>query len=675
MEEEGRTHRLEEPEESFPVSDVSATESGSGETMVPVTTKEDEESMQTVSYGGTVHDMAKIPGAPIVELNVFKKPKSVRADTDTDTDTEEVMVERDEEVLHAVKRVVDIGFRETTDLYTGKTHAYAPAGSSAYEEMVKRYDKRRGRPMLDTPAGEQYRRRIAQETMAQCQIRVPASAEDIVNPAIEVTDDTVEPGGPIIPTRLAIPDPKNPLHTELLWKQKNIRLYEPSTDEKGRPTTVSVKDAMVSHGKEPYRISREELVRTYQIKSPKVLAIESESLNQAIEFYAANLQEHRRESSLIPMIVPLPWLLFVYDPSPKGLSQNSYTLISKYLMVYRALECKIKNIAEASRKTIEVCRLASYGKMHLYPNDPPPYMAFTREQVIDYIHEWQAVQSLGKKKRRAVNLKFGITAKKLFCWMFFTRSLQSRVLTQAYYASVVDLVKDYAHRMDISSEIVEIHGNKATTQIDKYKNVMKSVSLNLPFLRDLFKLHAEYTYAYIRNLEDFLLFLSYEHIPIDHWDALVMPPVVDPAYPPGVYNDSAHTAIAEALRVLETKSMPGCINVIRETTEDVQLDRLVRMKKIESRESGEVDDTSERLYGHISVSVPTYLQMKLYCDWLVFATEEIDHKEERVERDRLLLDNIKKRIDFAQTMGRKVILHARDGSTMQAKVKKRSAEE
>lgn len=561
------------------------------------------------------------------------------------------------------------GVRTTRDLETGKERTYAVAGTKLYEEMIARRDAEHGLAPEDSEVRERERKKVVQKLMTTYYIRVPASHEEIENENIDVEVCEVEPGGPKIPTVMAVPDANNPLHVELLWKQKGIRLYDQTMDG-GRPSTITVKQAMEEHGRNPYRLAREDLVRTFEIKSPMTLAVSTEALNQAIEFYSANVQEQLRESSLIPTVVPTPWLLFVYDASPKGLAMNSYTLISKYMMIYRALEAKIKNVSQASRDTIDLCRLASYGKLNEYPGEPPAYTQWSREMVIRYVISWQGVQSQGKKERRKVNLTYGMNPKKLFCWVFFTRALQSRLLTDAYYSSVTQLVRMFASEMGLEGMVsIEGDSSEMETRLDKYETVMERVSANPKFLRNLFKLHCEYMYAYIRNLEDFLLFLSFEHIPLRHWDGLIIPPVVDPAFPAGVYMDEAHEAIASSLSVLENKTLMGCINEIRQHIKDVQIQHLLRMGVIESEESANINDETERLYGENSLSVPTFFDMKMYCKWLVFATQETDHATERLERDRLLVDNIRKRIEFAQSMGRKVVLHTRDGETMEAERK------
>jgi len=578
------------------------------------------------------------------------------------------------------------GVRTTKDIATGQERTYVVPGTEVYEKMIARRDMEHGLAPEGSEARERERENVVKQLMSTYYIRVPATHEEIANPKISgnLEEHEVEPGGPKIPTMMVIPDANNPLHVELLWKQKGIRLYDQTMEEgTDRPGVVSVKEAMTGHGRNPYRLSREELVRTFEIKSPMTLAVSPEALNQAIEFYAANVHEQLRESSLIPTVVPTPWLIFVYDSSPKGLAMNSYTLISKYMMIYRALETKIKNVSQASRSTIDLCRLASYGKLGEYPGEPPAYTKWTREEVIKYIIAWQEAQSRGKKARREVNLSFGMNPKKMLCWAFFTRAVASRVLTDAYYSSIVHLVRMCASEMNLEG-LITIEGDhqegvrdsgisgisgKEETRVDKYETVMYKVSTNPKFLRNLFKLHCEYMYAYIRTLEDFLLFLSFEHIPLRHWDSLIMPPLVDPAFPPGVYVDEAHEAIASAMSVLENKTLMGCINEIREQIKDVQIQHLLRMKEIESEEATMINDESERLYGEGAMCAPTFFEMKLYCKWLVFATQETDHETERNERDRLLVDNIRKRIEFAQSMGRKVILHTRDGETMEAERK------
>jgi hypothetical protein len=625
----------------------------------------DEEAMEEVSE----KELAKKPRLEVVDEELPEMDEVGEGGEEPEFMEPEV---DDMEPLPLIRRAANLpGVRTTRDMVTGEERTYAAAGTDVYEKMVAARDAAHGLAPEGSEARERERQRVVKQLMAQYYIRVPASPAEIENDKVEVELHEIEPGGEKMPTVLMIPDVNNPLHTELLWKQKGVRVYD--QDSKllnGRPNVVTVKEAMTSHDRNPYRLTREDLVQTFEIKSPKTLAISTEALNQAIDFYAANIQEQLRESSLIPTVVPTPWLLFVYDSAPKGLATNSYTLITKYLMIYRALEAKIKNVSQASRDTIDLCRLASYGKLGEYPGDPPDYATWDRAKVIRYIEAWQGAQHKGKKARHAVNMSFGLTPKKMFCYVFFTRARQTRVLADAYYSSVVQLVREFAREMSVEG-LITIEGETGgkETHVDKYETVMGHVSENPKFLRNLFKLHCEYMYAYIRNLEDFLLFLSFQHIPLKHWDGLIMPPLVDPTFPPGVYPDEAHLAIAEAISVLENKTLMGSIKEIRSNIREVQIQHLLRMKEIESEEAATINDETDRIYGEAALSPPTFFEMKLYCKWLAFITQSTDHETERGERDRLLAENIRKRIEFAQSMGRQVILHTRDGETMEAERK------
>jgi hypothetical protein len=565
------------------------------------------------------------------------------------------------------------GVRTTKDPETGELRTYAVAGTGAYEDIISRFDKARGRPKEGSEAEARERQKMVASLMEQYHIRVPATPADMENPHVEVEEHEIEPGGPKMPTTLVVPNPQDPLHVELLWKQKGQRIYDQTVDSTtGRPGVVSIREAMTNRDRIPYRLSREELVRTYNIKSPKTLAVSEQALNQATEFYAANLQEQLRESSLLPTPVPTPWLLFVYDSSPKGMALNSYTLISKYMMIYHALEAKIKNVSQASRDTKALCNLAAYGKLETFEGEPPAYAMWEKHAVLTYIREWQEARAAGKKAKHRVNLKHKMTPKRVFCWAFFSRTLQSNILTQAYYSSVVQLVRMHASEMDLEGLITitshegSAEGEEMSTRLDKYETVMERVSTNPKFLRNLYKLHCEYMFAYIRNLEDFLLFLSFQHIPITSWDHMIMPPLVDPTYPPGTYNDEAHIAVAAAVSALEQKTLMGTIREIREITAQVQIQHLIRMGQATLEKPPDIVDDSDRIYAEKALSVPTFFQMKLYCQWLRFVTEEVDHKSERTERDRLLGQNIRDRIEQARSVGRNVILHTREGETVEA---------
>ncbi len=580
-----------------------------------------------------------------------------------------------DETDHAVALVTskNVGVRQSKDMVTGETSTYVAAGTQVYEETIKRYDESRLGPRRGSEAYTKERSRIAQAMISKHYIYVPATEGDQENEFIKVEEHEVVPDGPKIPSKLVPPDPNNPLHVELLWKQKGVRLYEPTMDvTTGKTTLVTTEEAMTDCKRIPYQIAPEHLMRTYGIKSPKTLAISVEAMNQALEFYAANLQEQLTESSLIPVIIPTPWLLFVYDASPKGLAQNSFTLISKYMLIYRALEAKIHHVSKASRETIELCKLASYGKLSEYEGEPPAYTQWNKEHVIKYIHGWNEASPSNKKARKKINDAFGITPKNMFKWVFFSRAVQSRTLSDAYYSSIIELIQRYAVLMEIESTTPSEEEGDSTmaTRVDKYTQVVDTISSNPMFLRDLFKLHCEYMYAYVRNLEDFLLFLSFEHIPIQHWDSLTMPPLVDPTFPPGTYDREAHVAISAAMSVLEGKSLMGCIKDIREQKKLVQIQRLLRMKKIKSEEDADVQDDTDCIYGTDCLSAPTFLQMKLYCEWICFATKTVDQETERKERDKLLMENIQGRIAHADAMGRKIVLHTRDGETIETEPKR-----
>lgn len=586
---------------------------------------------------------------------------------------EEEMEEEEEHVeelltnLSIVPRAANLpGVRTTQDTLTGESRTYVVPGAAVYEDIISRFDKARGRPKEGSEAEQREREKMVSHLMEQYHIRVPATPEDMENPHLEVENHEVEPGGPKIPTIWSVPNPHNPLHVELLWRQKGQRIYDQTIDSTtGRPGVVSVKEAMTNGERIPYCISRVELVKKYNIKSPMKLAISQEALNQAAEFYAANIQEQLRESSLLPTPVPTPWLLFVYDASPKGVAQNNYILISKYMMIYHALEAKIKHISKASRATKELCHLAAYGKLEEYENEAPAYATWKKPDVLRYIKEWQEVRSDGKKAKDRVNMKHGMTVKNVFCWAFFTRTIQSNVITRAYYSDVVQLVRIHANELDLE-EVGRDEGDTPSTQVDQYKESVEKVSTNPKFLKNLYKLHCEYMFEYIRNLEEFLLLLSFQHIPVEFWDHLVIPPLVDPVYPRRTYSDDAHTAIASAVSVLEEKTLMGTIKEIRGLTEQIQIQHLVRMGHATLENPPVIEDDSARIYGDNALSVPTFFQMKMYCKWLCFVTEEVDHKLERKERDALLEQNIQKRIEHAHSIGRNVILHTREGETVQS---------
>jgi len=427
------------------------------------------------------------------------------------------------------------------------------------------------------------------------------------------------------------------------------------------------------------------MVSTYGIRNIKEIAVDSGTLSQAAEFFAEHLVEIAREAPLLPMIVPKPYLQFAFASIPDGLGTESFAVIGEYLLIFRALEAKNPSIQKAGLSVIKACRAASYGVLDQYiknleegGNDIPKYLRLTKDKVLEYVSVYQKKNAQNKKERARLNRDHDMNETQILRFAFFNRAMQTKQLADGFYATVSELIVDYAKEMEIINPVTTNYDALIIdSNVNRYKELANEVSINPSFLQSLFKVHCEYCFGYISILEEFILLLCFKNIPIEAWDSLCSKCMSDPRFPPGVYGEEPNKAIEISVHLWERKTLLGTTTSILDVQERIIHQRAQRMGQLPidmKVEDSPIKDDSPRLYGDDVYTVPTLYQMKCYLEWICFLTQDdVVRSEEVASKDKLFTERAKQRIDAAHDQGRKVILHKPDGSTMEAVPKKRSS--
>lgn len=580
-------------------------------------------------------------------------------------------------------------YNTVVDLLTGEKTTVIPIGSRLGNMQIDAYDERMGygKDPVAIKMREE-REKIVEQARREHSILVPASPDDIAHPKIITFQGELEPGGPLVTVKEVMPDPSSTEHMTYLAKQKGIHIYDQGRDiVTGEIIKNTLQEALESSDRVPYSISKEGMVTTYGIKNIKKLAINSVMFVQAGEFFAENLVEIIREQFILPMIIPRPYLIFCFAPLTDGLGQQNFDVISEYLIIFRALEAKNPKIQSIGLEVSPACRSASYGTLPQFVENlvkigkaVPRYIALEKNDIFAYIKELHEKKPKGKKHFK-LNKKHGLNDKQILRFAFLNRARSTRQLADGFCTCVSELIVKYAKEMEIIEPgTTDFDSLVIDSCVHRYSELGDLVCANPSFLQDLFKLQCEFTFGYMKNLEEFILLLCYKNIPLSCWDAIGSKPMSDPAYPPGSFCKEANEAIAQAISLWEGKSMVGTIKTIREIQERVQYQRSQRMGTIPvdvpMEKSCTVVDESPRLYGEHAYSAPTMYQMKMYLKWIFFLTEKvIDRSKEVAQKNKLFETRARDRIAAAREQGRRIILHNRDGSTIQDEVKKRTSRE
>lgn len=609
---------------------------------------------------------------------------------------EENMAEDDVEDLPLAKHYsASENVNVVMDLETGDTTEVIPMGSRHGIKLIDDYDERMGYGKdPEAIARRIEREKLILKAQEAFTILVPATAKDIANDKIETFEGKVDPDSDetMMVKRVSV-EQTNPEHMTYLFLQKGIRVYEQGRDvHTGELAKTTLKDALETGSRDPYLITEEDMVATFDIRNIKALAVDTGTMALASEFFAEHIIELSREAPLLNMVVPRPYLDFCFGSTGDGLGVESFSMIGRYMLIYRALEAKDNAVAKSSQNTADARAAASHGKLDEYKasiskkgQTLPKYLNLTREKALHYVSEYQRRNPQNKKEKIRFNRDHDMNEKQLFQFAALHRVMCNRGLMDGFFVCVCELIVRYAKEMEIIlPETTNFDSLVIDSKVYRYQELTNQVGTNPTFLRDLFKLHCEYTWGYLHNMEEYLLLLCYKNIPIDAWDALCSKPISDPRFPIGTYSPEANQAISEALSGWERKTLMGGITSIRDILRKTQHQRMQRMGKIpmevfyddDEDSKYTITDETPRLFGEKVYSVPTLFEMRNYLDWIVFLTrEDFDPREEARSKKKLFEIRAQRRIKVAEAQGRQVILHAPDGSTIQTESSKRSGRE
>ena len=208
--------------------------------------------------------------------------------------------------------------------------------TSAFKELEKR--------LKTTPEeGEVARKECEKYALLTTGIYVPATREDELDPNVFVTFKPNEEKGVEERVKYILPDPRNPEHRALLFKQRCINLYTKDSNKE----SLSEKDAILRGSRVPFSVNMEEFASKYGISNIKRLAIDGAVINSTVTIFAQGIRDLLREQCLLPTVVKVPSLLRFINQSGLPLAISSFNLIKYYMIICKLLPSKFDKLTQA----------------------------------------------------------------------------------------------------------------------------------------------------------------------------------------------------------------------------------------------------------------------------------------------------------------------------------------
>ena len=551
------------------------------------------------------------------------------------------------------------GINTSKDLLTGETSKYIVSGTKAYAEMIERYDKMHSIDS-DPKTKEKRRKELLEYLINNYMIWVPANKEQIENKNIlKERIDLGDGNGEVLCIKTN-PNFEDKFHLELLYRQHNVMYHSPEKSSNGKKKSVSQLEASGNSEMIFFEISNDELIEKFNVKNPNKLKITMEEMGESTSFFSLEIHSVMRESLLIPILVKTSWLMFIFSSYPRPLVENSFNIISEMMVIFKKLLCEPR-VQQASTKTKKWCDDIINNRFDENIYMLHPYLKHETSYIMKYIKEYQT-HGTTRKKKRIINNKYTMTPACVCSWAFFYRAKSRRDAKLDFFTAVVQLAiargKQKRMKEVFGIDTREIDVTKKDN-INEYIVLIEKNKTDQYFLRDLFKLHCVYTQSYMHIFETFLLTLLMDKIPCNKWEYITSDPIVNPKFALNDYTNEVHYSLCSSINALTTKMKDGEANEIKMITNKLQIERIKRMHHLDPKKNIPICDDSSKIYNIANV-VPTFFQMKVFCEWILFSFGEMKIKNEMEELKKLYDHNFKMKINHAIENGQKVIIHEND---------------
>lgn len=443
--------------------------------------------------------------------------------------------------------------------------------SSSLSEGHSILDQMRSKLKLTPEEIEKNRREWEKYALLTTGIYVPATKEDEKNPDVLVDFKPMVPGGVEERVKYILPDPRNPEHREILFRQRNINMYV-KDDSKN---AISEREAAVEGSKVPFSIDMLQFRTKFGITNVKRMAISGAVLNSMITMSAQSVRDILREQCLVPIVVKTPLLVRMINQQALPLCISSFNLIRYYMMICTTLPSKFEKMGpslsasdhlrpgadipkelefvtewkeedvlrfmqrvndlksnftermvvflttEAKRfnATESLARLAEITEKPSTQEDCLTYLQEIAVRMSEETGQGDTLQRMIStlNVKQAVNRleeETGATEENIRMWIMYQRNCAAQASLSNFFKAVTDLVVAYGVKMELPTPSEGQHPVQAWVE---------TVSGNTMFLHDYWLLLVQRTDEYIVILETFILMNAYTVIPM-HYEQPVLGP-------------------------------------------------------------------------------------------------------------------------------------------------------